>query len=189
MENILDKLKKIQALAEAGVGGERENAKRKLEALLAKHGLTFEDLATKQLPQVHYYRYKGMTERQLLAQCHVRVVPRSRPRVSYTRKGRRAIGYELTPLEQLELGPLWSYYRRLWKKELGAFFMAFIHKHDLFPRGPKPKEEGDSTLTEEEAAKIMDMMSGLSKSDYISTNRLLPGASTCQKKRKTQRSK
>ena len=37
-ETIRAKLRKIAALAERGVGGERDNAKSQLDRLLAKHG-------------------------------------------------------------------------------------------------------------------------------------------------------
>ena len=44
-EKVQAKLRKLQALAERGVGGEKETAKRMLEKLLARHGLTLDDLA------------------------------------------------------------------------------------------------------------------------------------------------
>lgn len=42
---LIAKIQKIHALAERGVGGEAENAKRILEAVARKHGLTEEDLS------------------------------------------------------------------------------------------------------------------------------------------------
>lgn len=44
MDRIIDKLKKLLALAERGEQGEAENARRLLEAELRKHGLTFDDI-------------------------------------------------------------------------------------------------------------------------------------------------
>lgn len=44
-EEVKSKLRKILALAESGIDGEREAAKNKLQALLLEHGLTLEDLA------------------------------------------------------------------------------------------------------------------------------------------------
>ena len=43
-EKIIDKLKKIQALAERGFAGEATAAKYQLEKLMSKYGLTIDDI-------------------------------------------------------------------------------------------------------------------------------------------------
>ena len=45
-EKTKERLKKLQALAERGVGGEKETAQRKLEQLLKANSLTLDDLET-----------------------------------------------------------------------------------------------------------------------------------------------
>ena len=47
-ESIREKLKKLLALAESGVGGERENARRMFEDLCRKYGVEAEELADEQ---------------------------------------------------------------------------------------------------------------------------------------------
>jgi len=54
-DTIRAKLREIAAVAERGVGGERDNAKSQLDRLLAKHGLAMEDLYPKQDMEYHEF--------------------------------------------------------------------------------------------------------------------------------------
>ena len=47
-ERLIDKLMKTKALAERGVGGERENAERILTAMLQKYGISLDDLESEE---------------------------------------------------------------------------------------------------------------------------------------------
>ena len=63
---LLEKIKRIKALAENGVGGERESAQAMLEKLMRKHEISEEELITDNLEEV-WFRYKDENERKLLA--------------------------------------------------------------------------------------------------------------------------
>jgi len=174
LESILSRIRKILALAEQGVGGERENAKSILQKLLDKHGLTVEDIVREekdQQQQIYSFRYKSKLESDLLHQCYCCVIPQSE-RTHYKRRGRKCLGFKLTLLQKLELENYWNYFRGLWKQELKLFFLTFIHKHDIFAHTTSPSDM-ESKLTQEELDRMMDLMSGLSRSNYISTKRLL----------------
>lgn len=56
-ERLLDKLEKVRALAERGVGGEKESAERTLAALMERYGITEEDLEDSKT-SIHWIRYK-----------------------------------------------------------------------------------------------------------------------------------
>lgn len=46
MDRMIDRLKKLLALAEQGQRGEADNARRLLEAELRRHGLTLDDICS-----------------------------------------------------------------------------------------------------------------------------------------------
>ena len=47
-EELLQRLERVKALAERGVGGEKENAEALLNRLMAKYGISEEDIETPQ---------------------------------------------------------------------------------------------------------------------------------------------
>lgn len=176
IDSIREKIRKIQALAERGVGGEKENAKRILQKLLAKYKLTLEDLPklAQDATEIYYFRCKGEVERSLLQQCYLYVVPDGEP-CCFTRHGRKALGFKLTYLQYFELKNYWDYYRQLWKRELRLFYQAFIYKHDIL-RKSRTKSTSSTKLTEEEIEQILHMMSGLSDSGYMPARKMIAGS-------------
>lgn len=70
------RIKKLQALAERGVGGEKETAARKLQELLKKNGIS----SVEELTQDEYiftlFSYNGVLGRKLLSQCIYKETPR-----------------------------------------------------------------------------------------------------------------
>jgi hypothetical protein len=64
-KKILDKAKKLDALAKRGIGGEKENAYRMLGAYMAKHGITENEL------KFHRHNedtFKGLTKEEIYQQ-------------------------------------------------------------------------------------------------------------------------
>ena len=70
MDRIIDKLKKLLALAERGEQGEADNARRLLEAELRRHGLTLEDICDDS-KKTRIFKYNSNEERTLLIQVLV----------------------------------------------------------------------------------------------------------------------
>lgn len=70
---LLEKIKRIKALAENGVGGERESAQAMLKKLMRKHEISEEELITDNLEEV-WFRYKDENERKLLVQIFYMVI-------------------------------------------------------------------------------------------------------------------
>ena len=74
-ESIKNKLKKLLALAERGVQGEAENARRLLEKLCKEYGISIEELLDEN--QVKYYRFnigRNAIYKDLFVQCYCKVV-------------------------------------------------------------------------------------------------------------------
>lgn len=77
------RIKKLQALAERGVGGEKETAARKLQELLKKNGIS----SVEELAQDEYiftlFSYNGVLGRKLLSQCIYKVMGYDSDRTQY----------------------------------------------------------------------------------------------------------
>lgn len=128
-----EKLKKIKALAERGVGGEKETAMRMYQELLEKYELeeseVLEDLVT-----LHWFGYKTELEEELLTQIFYKVTGS----LEYKRyvgklQRRKKRGCDCTELEAIEIKLLFDFYRKELKRELKAFMIAFHQGNDLYP--------------------------------------------------------
>lgn len=66
-EELLQKIKHVQALAERGAGGERDNARALLARLMEKYNLTEADLENERV-ETAWFAYHDELERRILAQ-------------------------------------------------------------------------------------------------------------------------
>lgn len=74
--NKKDLLRKLKALAEKGVGGEKINAQKKLEALMQKNGITEDELDEETAIEC-LFNISGIRERRLLMQIIYKVLEAS----------------------------------------------------------------------------------------------------------------
>lgn len=132
-EQVAEKLKKIKALAERGVGGERESAMKLYRDLLEKYQIeeaeVLEDRVT-----LHWFGYSDKLEEDLLTQIFYKVTG-SPSYHHYTGKysRRKKRGCDCTELEAIEIKLLFDFYKGELKRELEAFLIAFRSGNDLFP--------------------------------------------------------
>lgn len=100
-EKILQRLKKLQALAERGVVGEKSTAQAMLDKLLAKNGIeTLEELETEEV-EYFLFSYKGKHEITLLKQCMYKVIGAATGREYYRSHGtRQKIGIYCTKAQK-----------------------------------------------------------------------------------------
>lgn len=75
--NKKDLVHKLKALAEKGVGGEKINARKKLEALMQKNGITEDELDEQTLIEC-VFDYSSVRERRLLGQIAYKVLDSKR---------------------------------------------------------------------------------------------------------------
>ena len=66
-EELLRRLERVKALAERGVGGEKENAEALLNRLMAKYGISEEDIEDT-AERDYFIRYYNFWERKLIVQ-------------------------------------------------------------------------------------------------------------------------
>ena len=169
-ENLIERLKKIAALAERGIGGEKENAKRILARMMEKYGITSEDLGEGREVKKHVFKYKSKWEKEILFQCYCRASGKNTS--SYWQMGRGIVVFKLDFFQFLELDALYNYFVPLLKREMKLFLIAFIHKHDLYSNEVS-EGGGGSKLSHEEIVQLAAMMSSMKDGGYISPRRQL----------------
>lgn len=163
-------LKKLQALAERGVGGEKETAERKLRQLMDKYGIDELEL-NEDKPQEFEFKYSNAQEKRLIQQLFYKILGASWRKQAYTYrygKGSKSIwGIECTKAEGIQLQIEYEFYKQLWQEEMDLFFLGFIQKHNIFSLRPEDiPEKSNEPLTPEEREKyerMWQMMEGMQK--------------------------
>jgi hypothetical protein len=179
-ESIIDQLKKVKALVESGVDGERDNAKVLLDKLLKKYKISLDDLVTEETEE-YKFKFTNDWEKNILIQCIAKFAPNVKKYSNFlTKKGKiqkNIIAIELTKMQFLDVKSSTKYYVSLYKKELELFYIAFVSKHNIFrEKSEEDNEETESTLTPEEMMAIRKMMAGLSDKTYIPTRKQITEA-------------
>ena len=130
-EKIAAKLKKIKALAERGVGGEKETAMRMYEDLKARYELEDEEIMLDAVT-LHWFGYATELEEELLTQIFYKVTGGTTYHIytgKYSRRKKR--GCDCTEIEAAEITLLFNFYKVELKLE--AFMVAFRSGNNLYP--------------------------------------------------------
>lgn len=156
---ILNRMRKLLALAERGVGGEKVNAERMLRNTLAKYDMTLDDLADDEI-QSFKLTWSKADHKEILWQIIFRVLNKGGESIKYrARAGYRYIHLEMTKAENVEIMELYGRMKTAWDKDRKEIMLAFVWKHELYDADAP---EGESTLTDEEIDEIYRKMKGLS---------------------------
>lgn len=161
-ETIIDKAKKIQALADGGYMGEAETAKRKLEDYLLKYGLTWEDLSD-ETARDYDFKVSGEIERTIFNQIIYTIFGKETPPRGYY-QGRKGVKWiTLTPRQFVEVSELFSFHKKNaateYKKMTDRFLSAYATDHKLFP----PDHVNSGKLSLEDWSLISALQEGLDK--------------------------
>lgn len=144
-QKVQDKLRKLQALAERGVGGEQATAQRMLERMLARHGLMLDDLADERRDML-WFPARTTFERRLAMQILAKVCNTNDP-PAYRSKGRpKQVGVKVTPAEAIEFELHYDTLRNALEVHFQEAFSAFVQANKLFPS--LPSAEPEPLLTE-----------------------------------------
>lgn len=139
------KLRKLLALSQRGEGGEKDNAQRMLEKLLARHGLTIDDLVDDRR-EIRWFPISTSYDRKLAAQIMSKICDSESPGL-YVSKGRlKKIGVEVTPSEAVEFELHYDTLRKALSAHFDDAFSAFVQVNQLFP----------STLPEDQLPALND---------------------------------
>lgn len=164
-EELLQKIKHVQALAEHGDGGERDNARALLARLMEKYNLTEADLENERV-ETAWFVYHDELERRILAQIIYTVTgkPACGCVGAYTNRKRKKLGVECTAAEKVEIEANHAFFYEAAKKEMEVFLYAFYSKNGLFPSNANAKEWEELTPEEkEEALKASLMAEGMER--------------------------
>lgn len=157
-EKTIARMKKLQALAERGVGGEKETAQRMLDKMLKENGITTLEDLEEEKSEYTLFSYNGKHEIKLLKQCMYKVLGASGELECYKPYGRRQkVGIYCTPTQKVEIELEFEFYRNVFYEELKTFMNAFIQAQKIFPPDA-PESDGDLT---EEDMKVLFMAQGI----------------------------
>lgn len=159
-EKKMELLKKLKALAERGVGGEKEGAQKKMEQLMKKYGIEDIDLLEEKVED-YDFRYHDEIEKKLIIQIFYKVVPDFETKMYIYRYGkgsRSMLGIACTKAQALQIQVEYEFYRELWKEEKELFFSAFLNKHNIFGEQKNGSEEKELTEKDLERLQRMQMM-------------------------------
>lgn len=153
MSNKAELLKKIKALADRGVDGERENAQTLLTRLMEQYGISETEIEEERR-ETAWFPYSQETERRLLNQIIYMVTGAGGFGCvgEYSGRKRKKKGTECTAAERLEIEANYAFFKEAMKKELEIFYSAFANKNNLFPPADKVKPRSIEELSPEEKA-------------------------------------
>lgn len=166
---IIELAKKMKALADKGVGGEKETAERKLKELMEKYNLSLEDIESEVVDHHFINLPDDPNQYRLLRQIIARVNIERRFYGKFDKKTMKQVGgyshsIKCTNSEFIEIMAMFDWYKVVLKKELDAFFYAFFSVNDLLVS----RNSDDGEISEEDrlkAEKAAMMAMGLSKDD------------------------
>lgn len=173
---ILLKIRKLQALAERGVGGEATNAKILLSALCEKYGIDESKLDEE---EKQWYEFEMRTSVQkLFLQLYVSVygtTERYLKEVELWKRGRKKIvKCKFTRAEYIEFSQMWEWHRKNYlaerKRMMELFQIAYYDKFKMY---------ASETCDEYEAQRSKKKDNDLTMEDILAINMM---AAACKNK-------
>lgn len=164
-EELLRRLEHVKALAERGVGGEKENAEALLNRLMVKHGISEEDIEDT-VERDYFIRYHNFWERKLIVQIAYKHLGSGHCCGTVgTQSGRphKKICVTCTPAQYIEIEADFEFYKAAWEEELAIFYSAFISKNDIFPPPELASPSDDDEIDLVRLEKVRAMMSGIDR--------------------------
>ena len=161
MNKIIELAKKLKALAEQGVGGEKLNAQKMLAALCEKHSIDPASLDEEKRTN-HFFPATYNTE-ALMCQVIWKVCG-SKQKLYGHRHKKYGSWAEVTEAQRLEILAYYSVYARALKTALKDLESAFIQRNNIFPTDDEDEEQEDKPLTAAEKAeqfRISQLAEGL----------------------------
>jgi hypothetical protein len=134
---LIELARKIQALADRGLGGEKATASRMLEDFLRKHNMTLDDIET-ETREVRFFQF--MLYHQDLFWQIVDSVLGTTSHWAVSNK-KTEVGIISTASEEIEIKLKYETYSRHYEKEVKLFYRAFVQKNDIYWKGERNPED------------------------------------------------
>lgn len=163
MKDKINLAKKLKALADRGIGGEKDNARRMLEKFMLENGISDSDLES---TTEKHFRFKLPKNPKLSNKLFYQIVwALVGLDKLYERKSDRSAIYVLCTSDQaIEIEAQFGFFNRLLNKEMDLFYTAFLHKHSIF--GKQEIDNGEPDLSPEEIKRLRTISAGLSDQTY-----------------------
>ncbi len=163
MSKYLELAKKLKALAERGIGGEKTNAERMLKDLMRKHGFTIEDIEGE---EIDFHELKGVSpeKRKMFYQVGYHVCGQKFKSMD-VRRHRKTLFIKCTKAQAIEIEAKLNFFFKLYTEEMEVFYHAFIQRNNIFSEDSK----SDRPKTDEEkefARRVVEMSGSIKKGNY-----------------------
>ncbi|MGX9758876.1 DUF2786 domain-containing protein [Clostridioides difficile] len=155
MDILLEKIRKVKALADNGIGGEQESAQRILNRLMKKHSISIKDLEVKDVEK-YYFRYKDDIEKKILVQVIGIVTGLD---YAYKVHRRKEFKVECTIAKKVTIDMYFDFYKKAFNKELKSFLYAFFYKNNMLIKG----NAEEANKSKYDMCKIAYMAEGISE--------------------------
>lgn len=170
-ESVRDTILKIKAIADRGIGGEKQAALQALRHWTEKYGLTEEDLFEETRAEYKFSFPRDPYEREIFKQCMFKALDSHH--ISYRISRTKSFVYfDLTRVEYADFIELYEWYirafRRRAKEHMQIFTEAFIQRNDLFPSSPNSEPKKPLTREEwERCMKVSFVSASLEKDSHL----------------------
>jgi len=146
MSKKIELARKLHALAQRGVGGEKANAEQLLAKLLTDTGLTLEDIERTDRELVFLKSTKA--QQWLMVQC-VYLVLGSKANPCGVINKRYWVCVEATNAEHLEILAAFDVYWNLYLEELEVFKLAFLSRNRVWSQDDDSSSSNKKPMTPE----------------------------------------
>lgn len=162
---IRDRALKLYKLVEQGIDGEKENAQKILEKLLAKHGITLSEIIDDDHEEEFIIKFKGVFEKRLLTQ----IIGKIRNRKTLGHFNKCKLYFDATKMEYAEILTLFSVYKKALSREFEDLFVAFVHQQSIFPppKDDDQTEKNDRSQTREDKRRLRKLAFMMSTIDKV----------------------
>lgn len=168
---MIDRLKKLLALAERGQRGEADNARRLLEAELRRHGLTLDDICSEKRTE-RTFKYGSLEERDLIVQILLNYLGSTSEafNISSFSARKKEIYIGLTDMEYIDISNMCAFYVKQYRIErkrlLHDMILAFVQKHNLFDSTPQERPDDDIEFDLDKLMCIMNLSHAMEDVTY-----------------------
>lgn len=156
-ENIKCKLSKLLALADRGIQGEAENAKRAIERICEEYGINIEDFFdTNKINKYVFEIGRSKDMIHLFIRCISSVYDIKN--MTYRQVSRSSIELELTSMQYAEILSLFNWHKGNYERELKElkrnFMLAYAGKHNLYFAKERDSSRNIDELSKEELQRL-----------------------------------
>lgn len=170
MSKHIDLAKKLKALADKGVGGEKTNAEAMLKELMKKHGISLTDIEDEKIEDYYFTLEENEFSlwRQIVGHVNNSIIVYGKFPKSLMKKYNLTGNYmiQCTASEYIEIEAKNNFYQRLYLEELGVFYKAFIMANHLEAKS-KGKDKEMTPKELEEYYRANRMASGIKVGQFM----------------------